>query len=224
MCLSLSKDGLPGSARPPWGLAAHRTKLVPPHPRANKPGPSVPLSGLASAGRACWHHVPREGRSRPSGSQRPGGRSQLRDSNERPPNAPGRHPAQELLMTPQEKGSKALCSPWCRFPVCPEVSNVRSPPPGVPSGGQASHFPFRKGQSKRPGEAHQGETEGVGPRLALPAAAAPLTVPRPAGSPAWVPPPLAFSLIHSFVHQTSPTTTPTLGQALCWVPGARSGV
>lgn len=39
-----------------------------------------------------------------------------------------------------------------------EVSNVRSPPPRIPSGGQASHFPFRKGQNKRPVEHIKGKS------------------------------------------------------------------
>lgn len=102
------------------------------------------------------------------------GASHLRDSNERPWNAPGHHPAgRQLLMTLQEKGSRTLSPPGADFLSARGggwgVSNVRSPPPGVPSEGQASHFPFRKGQSKRPGEAHQEEMEGGGPGLALPA-------------------------------------------------------
>lgn len=72
-------------------------------------------------------------------------------------------------MTLQEKGSRTLSSPGADFLSARGVSNVRSPPPCVPSEGRASHFPFRKGQSKRPGEAHQEEMEGGGPGLALPA-------------------------------------------------------
>lgn len=46
---------------------------------------------------------------------------------------------------------------------------MSAPHPRIPYGGQASHFPLRKGQSKRPDEAHQGEMEeGEGPGLATP--------------------------------------------------------
>lgn len=48
------------------------------------------------------------------------------------------------------------------------MSNVRSLPPCIPSGGQASNFPFRKGHCERPSRIMAGERKeqlrtGLGP-------------------------------------------------------------
>lgn len=48
------------------------------------------------------------------------------------------------------------------------MSNVRSLPPCIPSGGQASNFPFRKGHCERPSQIMAGERKeelqtGLGP-------------------------------------------------------------
>lgn len=121
-------------------------------------------------------------------------------------------------MTLQEKGSRTLSSPGAGFLSGPGVSNIRSPPPCVPSEGQASHFPFRKGQSKRPGEAHQEEREGGGPGLALPAGVGTLAPPHtcwPRGLLAHLPvclPSFTLAFTHSFNRHFD---LPALGQALC---------
>lgn len=103
------------------------------------------------------------------------GASHLTGTNKRPPAAPQilpstttPHPHPHHDPAGRKKQDPGFC-PGADFLSAREVSNVRSPPPRIPSGGQASHFPLRKGQSKRPDEAHQGEMEeGEGPGLATP--------------------------------------------------------
>lgn len=119
------------------------------------------------AGRKCGHLSPERGKLHgPVGPRGPRLEewSHLKGGNKRSQNAPGRHTA------PADPSGRQRQDPLCAFGAgflpAREVSNFRSPPPCIPSGGQASHFPFRKGQSKRPGKALQGEMEGAGPRLA----------------------------------------------------------
>ena len=132
MCLPLSKDGLPSSARHPLEFAAHRTELMggPERTEGLSWGPQcLCLASHQQAGRGGTMSPKRGKLQGPAGLRlEAGGGSHLRDSNKRSPNPPGYLPAQQLLMTLQEKGSRTLCSPWCRFPVCLEVSNVRSHP------------------------------------------------------------------------------------------------
>lgn len=80
-----------------------------------------------------------------------------------------------------EAGPSAVAVQWCWLPVCREVSNVRSPPPGIPLGGQASHFPFRKGQSMRPGKLRGTGRSRFQPGLVSLAVAGTLACPSPAG-------------------------------------------
>ena len=78
-----------------------------------------------------------------------------------------------------------LLSPGAGFLSAGEVSNVRSPPPRIPSGGQASHFPFRKGQSKRPVKHIKEKSRSrpwPGPALCSPDC---LARPWPPGTLAW---------------------------------------
>lgn len=167
-----------------------------------------------AAGRKCWYRVPKRGGGeapRPSGSLRPeaGGVVSSERGKKEVLKCP-RTPQSSCPATPDDPAGRQKQDPQlfpgAGFLSAREVSNVRSPPPCIPSGGQASHFPFRKGQSKRPGEAHQGEMEGMGPRLAPPAQPGPWPIRasdsrRPAGSPACVPVLIHF-FIHSFTQET----------------------
>lgn len=182
-----------------------------------------------AAGRKRWSHVPR-GRETPrlSGSQRPEagavvsskwGKQEVMKCPRTPhsswPATPD-DPAGRQKQDPQLSPGAGFLSAW-------EVSNVRSPPPCIPSGGQASHFPFRKGQSKRPGKAHQGEMEGVRPRLAPPAGLDPgLSAYLTAGGLLPHLPVCLFSFTSPFTHSFNrhfPLSA--LGQARCWGPGSQ---
>lgn len=126
---------------------------------------------------------------RPGGSQRPGGVvSSQRHKAEalKGPRTPrGCGPATPTPTTLQEdqgagRGKRdPLLSPGAGFLSAGEVSNVRSPPPRIPSGGRASHFPFRKGQNKRPVKHIEGKSRS-GPSPG-PASCSPRAWPSPAG-------------------------------------------
>ena len=112
---------------------------------------------------------------------------------ERPWDSPGplpgdlhpRSPAGRRQRRKREAGPSA--APGAGFLSAGDVSNVRSPPPRIPSGGQASHFPFRKAQSKRPVEHIGGEIKEWAlawlPGSAGPGPALHMKVGTPAGSP-----------------------------------------
>lgn len=81
------------------------------------------------------------------------------------------------------------------------MSNVRSPPPCTPPGGQASDFPFRKGQSEHiKGKWKECCLLQLGCGLATHR-----MVRRPAGSPACLCA-CPRSLLHSLIHSTGPST------------------
>lgn len=69
-------------------------------------------------------------------------------------------PRQPPTACVQKGGSRTLHCPLERascLTVEVEMSNVRSLPPCVPPGGQASDFPFRKGHRERPSRLMAGE-------------------------------------------------------------------
>lgn len=206
-------------------------------------GPSWPGNRHRRRGRKGWHPALEGGKGESGGwSQRPGGvvssqRHKPEAVKGRPQDSPGIQPSQPHHQGPagrrqcRKREASAgrgkrdpLLSPGAGFLSAGEVSNVRSPPPRIPSGGQASHFPFRKGQNKRPVEHIKGKSRS-GPSAGS-ASSSPRAGPSPAGKvqdTCWL---TAQALFYSLIHSTD-TSPHLLCARLCagrWGPSFQGAV